>query len=195
MTDTRTAEPMTQPDTPKPAESVNADRAAAEADMRGREATAEPRSTKQVSTADLARDRGDGRAAAREAEPRVHRSNMPEPKAAPLFSDVAAGELRERWTDVQAGFVDEPKSAVEEADALVAEVMKARGYPVQDFEQRAADISVDHPHVVANYRAAHDIAVKRSAGKADTEDMRAAFIGYRSLFDELLHERTAEPAH
>src|SRR5439155_2839793 len=99
------------------------------------------------------------------------------------------------WRDVQARFVDDPERAIAMADALVAEVMKARGYPVQDFEQRAADISVDHPHVVANYRAAHDIAVKRSAGKADTEDMRAAFIGYRSLFDELLHERTAEPAH
>jgi hypothetical protein len=81
------------------------------------------------------------------------------------------------------------------ADALVAEVMKARGYPVEDFDQRAADISVDHPHVVSNYRAAHDIAVKRGEGKARTEDLRAAFIGYRSLFEELLDEKAPAPAH
>jgi len=167
MTDTRTAEPMTQPDTPKPAESVNADRAAAEADMRGREATAEPRSTKQVSTADLARDRGDGREAAREAEPRVHRSNMPEPKAAPLFSDDAAGELRERWTDVQAGFVDEPKSAVEEADALVAEVMK-----------RLTDgFATERQALEQQWSRGDD---------ASTEDLRVALRRYHSFFDRLL---------
>jgi hypothetical protein len=73
--------------------------------------------------------------------------------------------------------------------------MKARGYPVDDFEQRAADISVEHPGVVANYRAAHDIAVRRSQGKADTEDLRSALIGYRSLFDELLHADAPELTH
>lgn len=98
------------------------------------------------------------------------------------------------WQQVQARFVDDPERSIALADALVADVMKARGYPVDDFEQRAADVSVEHPELVANYRAAHDIAVRRSQGKADTEDLRAALIGYRSLFDELLHSGTPEPA-
>lgn len=99
------------------------------------------------------------------------------------------------WEQVQGRFVDDPERSIAMADALVAEVMKARGYPVDDFEQRAADISVEHPEVVENYRAAHDIAVRRTQGKADTEDMRAAFIGYRSLFEELLHSDSPELAH
>jgi hypothetical protein len=99
------------------------------------------------------------------------------------------------WKEVQARFVDDPQRAIALADGLLAEVMKARGYPVHDFEQRAADISVDHPEVVANYRAAHDIAVKHGEGEADTEDLRAALIGYRSLFEELLNEKAPEPAH
>lgn len=99
------------------------------------------------------------------------------------------------WQQVQGRFVDDPERSIALADALVAEVMKARGYPVDDFEQRAADISVEHPGLVENYRAAHDIAVRRSEGKADTEDLRAAFIGYRSLFEELLHSDAPEMAH
>jgi hypothetical protein len=99
------------------------------------------------------------------------------------------------WQQVQAKFVDDPERSIALADALVAEVMKARGYPVDDFEQRAADISVEHPGLVQNYRAAHDIAVRRSQGKADTEDLRSALIGYRSLFDELLHADAPEMAH
>ena len=99
------------------------------------------------------------------------------------------------WQQVQAKFVDDPERSIALADALVAEVMKARGYPVDDFEQRAADISVEHPGLVQNYRAAHDIAVRRSQGKADTEDLRSALIGYRSLFDELLHADAPELTH
>lgn len=99
------------------------------------------------------------------------------------------------WQQVQAKFVDDPERSIALADALVAEVMKARGYPVDDFEQRAADISVEHPGLVQNYRAAHDIAVRRSQGKADTEDLRSALIGYRSLFDELLHADVPELTH
>ena len=99
------------------------------------------------------------------------------------------------WQQVQARFVDDPKRAIALADALVAEVMKARGYPVDDFEQRAADISVDHPGVVQNYRAAHEIALKHSRGQGDTEDLRAAMLGYRSLFEELLHADEPELAH
>jgi hypothetical protein len=74
-------------------------------------------------------------------------------------------------------------------------VMKARGYPVEDFEQRAADISVEHPTLVSNYRAAHDIAVRHREGKAGTEDLRAAFIGFRAMFEELLRAEAAEPVH
>ena len=98
----------------------------------------------------------------------------------------------ENWQKVQTEFVDDPKSAVVHADVLVVDVMKGRGYPVADFEQRAADISVDHPVVVDNYRAAHDIAVNQAAGKASTEDLRQAMVHYRTLFEDLIAE--AEPA-
>lgn len=99
------------------------------------------------------------------------------------------------WQEVQAEFVDDPERSIAKADALVAEVMKARGYPVDDFEQRAQDISVEHPGLVENYRSAHAIAERRAEGKANTDDLRAAFIGYRSLFDDLLKSDTHEAAH
>ena len=98
----------------------------------------------------------------------------------------------EAWKRTQARFVDEPSRAVGEADGLVKEVMQTRGYPMGDFEQRAADVSVDHPNVVTDYRAAHDIAARNKSGKATTEDLRQAMVHYRSLFEELLE--TAEPA-
>jgi hypothetical protein len=98
----------------------------------------------------------------------------------------------ETWRDVQAQFVDDPKGAVTTADSLVTQVMQARGYPMGDFEQRAADISVDHPAVVDNYRTAHDIALRHSRGQASTEDLRRAMVLYRSLFDELLGDRQLE---
>lgn len=91
-----------------------------------------------------------------------------------------------RWNEVQAQFVDDPKGAVTLADGLVTDVMQARGYPITDFEQRTADISVDHPHVVDNYRAAHDIALRHGRGQASTEDLRKAMVHYRALFEELL---------
>jgi len=90
------------------------------------------------------------------------------------------------WQADQARFVDDPKAAVTEADLLVTEVMKARGYPVSDFEQRVADISVDHPHVAENYRAAAEIALRHRHGEATTEDLRQAMVYYRKLFDDLL---------
>ncbi|HWI87894.1 MAG TPA: hypothetical protein VNS11_01430 [Sphingomicrobium sp.] len=99
------------------------------------------------------------------------------------------------WQEVQTRFVDDPRKSIALADALVGEVMKARGYPVDDFEQRAADISVEHPELVSNYRAAHEIAVRHRQGKAGTEDLRAAFIGYRSMFEELLGTPAEEPVH
>ena len=95
------------------------------------------------------------------------------------------------WKDVQARFVDNPSLAVSEADSLVKEAMQARGYPMVDFEQRSADISVDHPHVVSHYRAARDIAMANRQGRSSTEDLRQALVHYRSLFDELLE--TAPP--
>jgi hypothetical protein len=95
-------------------------------------------------------------------------------------------DFTKRWTEVQARFVDEPPRAVANADALLGEVMKARGYPVSDFGQRAGDISVDHPNVVEHYRAGHDIAVRHERGDASTEDLRQAMIHYRALFDNLV---------
>ena len=96
------------------------------------------------------------------------------------------------WKQAQTRFVDEPSQAAADADILVKELMQARGYPMGDFEQRAANISVDHPNVVNNYRAAREIALRNNAGKATTEDIRQAMVHYRSLFEELLE--TAQPA-
>ena len=95
-----------------------------------------------------------------------------------------------RWEAVQSRFVDSPKGAVAEADDLVSSVMKARGYPVSDFDQRAADISVDHPRVMENYRSAHEIALRVGKDQATTEDLRTAMIHYRSLFEELVQVPT-----
>lgn len=94
----------------------------------------------------------------------------------------------EAWTALQTEFVDEPQAAVVHADVLLGDVMKARGYPVGDFEQRAADISVDHPVVVENYRAAHEIAMHHGTGTGTTEDLRKAMLHYRTLFEELVKD-------
>jgi hypothetical protein len=107
--------------------------------------------------------------------------------------DLDPGELErflKRWESVQSRFVDSPKGAVAEADDLVSTLMKARGYPVSDFDQRAADISVDHPRVVENYRSAHEIALRVGKDAATTEDLRTAMIHYRSLFEELMQVPT-----
>lgn len=93
-----------------------------------------------------------------------------------------------RWIAVQSRFVDDPKSALGEADELVTEVMSERGYPMNDFDQRAADVSVDHPRVVEDYRAAHGISERVGSDDATTEDMRQALVHYRALFSELLEE-------
>ena len=98
------------------------------------------------------------------------------------------------WANVQRRFVDDPAMAVSEADALLTHVMAARGYPMADFEQRAADISVNYPAVVQNYRAARVIVVRHGAGQSNTEDLRQAMVHYRSLFDELLDAPRAEVA-
>jgi hypothetical protein len=95
-----------------------------------------------------------------------------------------------RWESVQSRFVDSPKGAVTEADDLVCSVMKTRGYPLSDFDQRAADISVDHPRVVESYRSAHEIALRVGKDQATTEDLRTVMIHYRSLFEELVQVPT-----
>ena len=105
----------------------------------------------------------------------------------PLSSSSRA-DFASRWASVQSLFVDDPKDAVSRADELVNQVMLARGYPMGDFDQRAADISVDHPIVVDNYRKAHDVALQHSRGEASTEDLRRAMVHYRSLFDQLLED-------
>ena len=92
----------------------------------------------------------------------------------------------DQWQGVQAQFVDAPAAAVAAADGLVSSVMGDRGYPMDDFEQRAADVSVDHPQVVENYRAAHAISTRAAGGDATTEDLRQAMQHYRALFEELL---------
>ncbi len=94
----------------------------------------------------------------------------------------------EDWRAVQAKFVDDPAGAMVDADQLVKEVMETRGYPMGDFDQRAADISVDHPDVVMHYRAAREIAVQSKNGKANTEQLRQALVHYRALFEDLLGE-------
>jgi hypothetical protein len=97
-----------------------------------------------------------------------------------------------RWQAVQAQFVDDPTGATSEADDLVGQVMATRGYPVGEFEQRAADVSVNHPHVVEHYRAGHALALRSARGDADTEDLRQAFVHFRALFEDLLEVESAQ---
>jgi len=94
------------------------------------------------------------------------------------------------WTAVQSEFVDEPGQAIVNADRLIMEVMQVRGYPISNFEQRAADISISYPDLVSNYRAARKIANENEQHQADTEELRQAMIYYRSLFRELLVTNT-----
>jgi hypothetical protein len=100
----------------------------------------------------------------------------------------------EAWRALQARFVDDPKRSLAEADALVRDLMHKRGYPMGDFERRAADISVHYPNVVDHYRAGHDIAMRDARGEADTEAQRQALIHYRALFGELLETESPREA-
>jgi hypothetical protein len=99
--------------------------------------------------------------------------------------------LVEQWRLVQARFVDDPHGTVGDADRLLGQVMSARGYPIADFEQQAADLSVNHPRVIEHYRAGHAIAVRHAQGQASTEDLRQALIHYRELFSALIEEPAA----
>jgi hypothetical protein len=102
------------------------------------------------------------------------------------LSPAARDRYFEEWRTVQVRFVDAPGDAVREADSLVQQVMRDRGYPVDDFDTRADVVSVDHPHVVENYRAAHGVWAANERGEASTEDLRQSLVHYRSLFEELL---------
>jgi hypothetical protein len=109
----------------------------------------------------------------------------------PLSAEERA-RFAEAWRSTQARFVDAPNETIGEANKLIKEVMQARGYPVNGFEERAADLSVHYPEVVTNYRAAYRIAQQNERHEADTEDLRQAMVHYRSLFEELLDIRQEE---
>jgi hypothetical protein len=109
------------------------------------------------------------------------------------LSSTARDRYTFQWQTVQAQFVDSPGAAVTSADQLIQAVMADRGYPVEDFDSRAADISVDHPQVVENYREGHRLAEKNAGGDGSTEDLRQAMRHYRALFDELVEAGADEP--
>ncbi|HEY1367236.1 MAG TPA: hypothetical protein VGF23_08990 [Gaiellaceae bacterium] len=136
-------------------------------------------------------DERDGRRAA-EADLRSRVERRQELDIQPL-----APATRERyarsWDIVQTEFVDDPSGAIAGADRLVSSVMSDRGYPMDDFDQRAADVSVDHPHVVEHYHAAHEIALASHGGNATTEQLRRGMQHYRALFEELLGPAADEP--
>lgn len=108
---------------------------------------------------------------------------------------AARDRYTRRWQSVQTDFVDQPQRALNEADQLINDVMEDRGYPVRDFNERAELIAADHPEIVEHYRAAHSARQRQSASHStdsspiDTEEMRQAFVHYRALFEELVHER------
>lgn len=109
------------------------------------------------------------------------------------LSEQQRNEFADAWEHAQAEFVDDPARAVASADALVQKVMEVRGYPVADFAQRVADVSVDHPAVAQNYRLAHDIAVQHKHADVGMEQLRVAMLHYRALFADLLHDGGLQP--
>jgi hypothetical protein len=126
---------------------------------------------------------GDRREAEQDLQQRTQRRK--ELEIRPL-DPVARDGYAQRWRRAQERFVDAPNEAVDDADTLVQQVMRDRGYPVGDFDQRARDISVDHADVVSEYHAAHDISVLNARRQASTEQLREAMVHYRTLFAELL---------
>jgi len=125
-----------------------------------------------------------------EAELKAREERVEQLTIAPLAAAEAA-RFSQAWNVLQGRFIDNPKGVVVQADQLIRELMIKRGYPMGDFERRAADISVDHPDVVENYRAAQAIAARDERGQADTEELRQAVVHYRVLFDEMLEVRAA----
>jgi hypothetical protein len=136
-------------------------------------------------------DKDDKRAAERDLlARREHRARL---DIRPL-DPAARRNYQASWSDTQAKFVDSPGQAIREADALIILVMRDRGYPVDDFEQRSADISVDHPVVVENYRSAHAVSTANERGEATTEDLRRAMVHFRQLFEELVEVPSETPS-
>jgi hypothetical protein len=135
-------------------------------------------------------ERADGRRAAEREL--IHRQKRHEALDIRPLSAQARERYVRAWELTQTRFVDDPSGAVVEADALVQQVMKERGYPTDDFEQRAADVSVEHPRLVERYRTAHGIVQASERGQASTEDLRQSVRHYRALFEELLGQRTAD---
>ena len=133
---------------------------------------------------------GDERSAERELAARERKRKKLDIVA---LSPEAHAKYAEQWRMVQTDFVDNPSDAVGEADRLVTQVMRERGYPIDNFDQRAADISVDHPDVVENYRAAHSIHLSQERGDGGTEKQREAFVHYRVLFEKLLETDKGRP--
>ena len=123
-----------------------------------------------------------------EAELRNREERVEQFEIRPLTAQQQSDYLRQ-WRATQARFVDDPSGAIREADVLVEDAMMTRGYPVSDFDQRAADLSVHHPRVVNNYRAARDVAQRHRRGDATTEELRQAMVYYRELFEDLLEDR------
>jgi hypothetical protein len=121
-------------------------------------------------------------------EQRVHRYHIRE------LSSEERDQFAQSWRATQSHFVDDPRMAVSEADELVTRVMNTRGYPMRDFDQRAEDLTVDHPEVVQNYRAAHAIAGRDKQNPVSTEDLRRAMVHYRALFEDLLGQPVVEHA-
>lgn len=132
---------------------------------------------------------GDRAAAERELSGRVHRRKDLKIVALP---ELQRQQYHREWEELQTRFVDAPQQSLAAADALVERVMRERGYPMGEFDQRAADISVDHPDVVDHYRAAHAVSMVKAGGQSNTEEQRQAMIHYRALFDELLQPAGAD---
>ena len=126
-----------------------------------------------------------------ESELKAREKRVEQLSITPL-APAEATRFSQAWSALQGRFVDNPKGVVLQADQLVRELMVKRGYPMGDFERRAADISVDHPTVVEHYRAAQAIAARDERGEADTEELRKAVVHYRVLFDEMLDVREAK---
>ena len=132
---------------------------------------------------------GDQNQAEKELEERI--AHVKALNIRPLSAEEANSYALE-WQDTQRLFVDEPLKALQKADRLIREVMKARGYPVEDFEQRVADISVNYPELVTDYRGLHRIAIKEVKDKVSTEDMRQAMVHGRALFEDLMKQEPKE---
>ena len=135
----------------------------------------------------------DGRRHA-EQELREREARHDELELHPL-SDASRQRYTQQWQEMQSGFVDRPQVAVADADRLITDLMRERGYPVDDFDTRSELVSVDHPDVVENYRTAHGIAVRTVEGRTSTEDLRQAVISYRALFEEMLVDDGDAPSH